>query len=141
MLATRVLRAGALVDAASPHLTKLWKSYAYTRNQRIQQLSPFEIDVLGPLFKDIGAKVKHKIEVRARGAAAWRRTPTGRQPTSAALAGRRHARARLLQGGGLRRFTAHPHHGCFSVTPPTPSHARRTTSSMSRPRWPSLLRS
>lgn len=43
---------------------QLWKSYSYTRNQRIQQLSPFEIDVLGPLFRDIGGKVKHKLEVR-----------------------------------------------------------------------------
>lgn len=45
----------------------MWKSYAYTRNQRIQQLSPFEVDVLGPLFRDTGSKLRHKIEVsRAR---------------------------------------------------------------------------
>jgi hypothetical protein len=45
-----------------PRRAQLWKSYAYTRNQRIQQLSPFEVDVLGPLFRDIGGKVKHKLE-------------------------------------------------------------------------------
>lgn len=51
-----------------PYQTRvqLWKSYAYTRNQRIQQLSPFEVDILGPLFKDIGGKVKHKLEVGPR---------------------------------------------------------------------------
>lgn len=36
----------------------------YTRNQRIQQLSPFEVDILGPLFRNIGEKFKHKFEVR-----------------------------------------------------------------------------
>ena len=44
---------------------QLWKSYAYTRNMRVQQLSPFEADVLGPLFRDIGSKFKHKVEVRS----------------------------------------------------------------------------
>lgn len=41
----------------------------YTRNMRVQQLSPFEVDVLGPLFRNVGEKVKHKIEVRV-----WRHT-------------------------------------------------------------------
>jgi hypothetical protein len=41
----------------------------YTRNQRVQQLSPFEVDVLGPLFRNVGEKVKHKLEVRSRLAA------------------------------------------------------------------------
>ena len=57
---------GADKPPASPlpiSLFQLWKSYAYTRNQRIQQLSPFEVDVLGPLFRDIGHKFKHKVEV------------------------------------------------------------------------------
>jgi hypothetical protein len=36
----------------------------YTRNQRVQQLSPFEADVLGPLFRNVGEKIKHKVEVR-----------------------------------------------------------------------------
>jgi hypothetical protein len=42
----------------------------YTRNQRIQQLSPFEVDVLGPLFRNVGEKIKHKLEVRRVAAAA-----------------------------------------------------------------------
>ena len=29
---------------------------------RVQQLSPFEVDVLGPLFRDVAHKVKHKVE-------------------------------------------------------------------------------
>lgn len=33
----------------------------YTRNQRVQQLSPFEVDILGPLFRNIGGKIKHKV--------------------------------------------------------------------------------
>lgn len=64
--ATPVARAGGeLVAKANPNLLKVWKSYSYTRNQRIQQLSPFEIDVLGPLFRNIGHKIKHKVEVSA----------------------------------------------------------------------------
>ena len=35
----------------------------YTRNQRVQQLSPFELDVTGPLFRNIGEKIRHKVEV------------------------------------------------------------------------------
>lgn len=67
--ATPVARAGGeLVAKANPNLLKVWKSYSYTRNQRIQQLSPFEIDVLGPLFRNIGHKIKHKVEVSARSA-------------------------------------------------------------------------
>ena len=34
----------------------------FTRNQRVQMLSPFEVDTLGPLFSNIGPKLKHKIE-------------------------------------------------------------------------------
>lgn len=71
MQATRVLRVAAtsvvranneLLAHAAPNLQKHWKSYTYTRNQRIRQLSPFELDVLGPLFRDIPAKIKHKVE-------------------------------------------------------------------------------
>lgn len=47
---------------ASPHLKKVWASYSFTRNQRVQMLSPFEVDTLGPLFSNIGPKLKHKIE-------------------------------------------------------------------------------
>ena len=32
---------------------------------RVEQLSPFEVDVLGPLFRNVGEKIKHKIEVSA----------------------------------------------------------------------------
>ena len=34
----------------------------YTRAERVQQLSPFEIDVLGPLFRNVGDKIRHKVE-------------------------------------------------------------------------------
>ena len=37
---------------------------------RVEQLSPFELDVLGPLFRNVGEKIKHKIEGRAT----WRAT-------------------------------------------------------------------
>lgn len=62
--ASRALRDGdpTLLAKSAPHLMKTWKSYTFTRNQRIQQLSPFEADVLGPLFRNIGEKVKHKFE-------------------------------------------------------------------------------
>lgn len=74
MQATRVLRVAAtaatrasndFVGKSYPNLQKVWKSYTHTRNQRIRQLSPFELDVVGPLFRDIPAKLKHKVEVRA----------------------------------------------------------------------------
>lgn len=29
----------------------------------MQQLSPFELDVTGPLFRNIGEKIRHKVEV------------------------------------------------------------------------------
>lgn len=34
----------------------------YTRNQKIKQLSPFEVDIVGPLFRDLAGKLKHKLE-------------------------------------------------------------------------------
>jgi hypothetical protein len=43
-------------------LKKIWKSYSYKKGERTQQLSPYEIDVLGPLFRNIGEKLKHKVE-------------------------------------------------------------------------------
>ncbi len=65
-LACPVKAAGdALVNKATPNLTKHWKSYTYSRNQKIRQLSPFELDVLGPLFRDIPGKIRHKFEVSA----------------------------------------------------------------------------
>ena len=54
--------AHALQVQAQPHLKKVWKTYSYQRGQRTQQLSPFEIDVLGPLFRNVGEKLKHKVE-------------------------------------------------------------------------------
>jgi hypothetical protein len=41
----------------------------YTRDMRTQTLSPFEYDVIGPLFRNMGHKIQHKIEVRATGGA------------------------------------------------------------------------
>jgi len=35
---------------------------SYQKGQRTQQLSPFEIDVLGPLFRNMGANLRHKVE-------------------------------------------------------------------------------
>jgi hypothetical protein len=32
----------------------------------VQQLSPFEIDVLGPLFRNIGYKIRHKVSRDAK---------------------------------------------------------------------------
>ena len=37
-------------------------STQFTRNQKIQQLSPFEVDIVGPLFRDLAGKLKHKLE-------------------------------------------------------------------------------
>lgn len=37
----------------------------YTKNQRVQQLSPFELDVTGPLFRNVAEKIRHKVEVRS----------------------------------------------------------------------------
>ena len=36
--------------------------YQFKRGQKIQTLSPFEIDVLGPLFRNVGDKIKHKFQ-------------------------------------------------------------------------------
>ena len=55
-------RAHALQIQSAPHLKKTWKSYSYKKGERTQQLSPYEIDVLGPLFRNIGEKLKHKVE-------------------------------------------------------------------------------
>lgn len=54
--------AHALQIQSAPHLKKIWKSYSYKKGERTQQLSPYEIDVLGPLFRNIGEKLKHKVE-------------------------------------------------------------------------------
>ena len=40
----------------------LFTLFQYTRNVRIQQLSPFEVDLIGPLFKNQIEKIKHKVE-------------------------------------------------------------------------------
>ncbi len=44
-----------------PHLQKLWKSYVFQSGVVTRSVSPFEVNVLGSLFKDIGHKVKHRI--------------------------------------------------------------------------------
>jgi hypothetical protein len=65
--ASRIVREGdarahALQIQSAPHLKKTWKSYSYKKGERTQQLSPYEIDILGPLFRNIGEKLKHKVE-------------------------------------------------------------------------------
>lgn len=67
----------------------------YTRNQRIEQLSPFEIDVIGPLFRNIGEKFKHKVEVRRSLARAKGARYPPRPSRAGQLLGRRAAGALL----------------------------------------------
>ncbi len=45
----------------APHLMKLWKSYVFTSGQTTRTISPFEVDVVGSLFRNFGYKVKHKV--------------------------------------------------------------------------------
>ncbi len=82
--ATRVLRS-ELSAKAVPNLAKVWKSYTYTRNQKIRQLSPFELDVLGGLFRDIPGKIKHKVMVRT--ANTYGQPPLPEPPPLAAVNG------------------------------------------------------
>jgi Cytochrome b-c1 complex subunit 8 len=49
------------VKGYMPHLMKVWKAYVFTSGQKTQMLSPYEINVIGSLFKDVGGKVKHKV--------------------------------------------------------------------------------
>jgi len=46
----------------SPPPPPLSRADSYQQGQRTQQLSPFEIDVLGPLFRNMGANLRHKVE-------------------------------------------------------------------------------
>ena len=45
-----------------PRLCPLSRADSYQQGQRTQQLSPFEIDVRGPLFRNMGANLRHKVE-------------------------------------------------------------------------------
>ena len=45
-----------------PRPRPLSRADSYQQGQRTQQLSPFEIDVLGPLFRNMGANLRHKVE-------------------------------------------------------------------------------
>lgn len=49
------------VTGYMPHLMKVWKSYAFVSGQTTRSLSPFEVNVLGSLFSNLGGKLKHKV--------------------------------------------------------------------------------
>ena len=55
-------RAAPPPTAAAPAAPPPPSRAQYTRNQRIQQLSPFELDIMGPFFRNVGEKIKHKVE-------------------------------------------------------------------------------
>lgn len=64
VFASRSLSAGdnPYLSHAHPAMMKTWKSYTFMRDQKIKQLSPFEVDIVGPLFRDLAGKLKHKLE-------------------------------------------------------------------------------
>ncbi len=39
---------------------KVWKNYTFVTGATTRTLSPFEVNVVGSLFKNFGEKVKHK---------------------------------------------------------------------------------
>lgn len=49
------------ISGYAPHLQKVWKSYVYTTGQTIRTVSPFEVNVIGSLVKNVGEKFKHKV--------------------------------------------------------------------------------
>lgn len=50
----------SLLTTHTPHLTP---HSQYVRNEKTRQLSPFELDVVGPLFRNVGDKIKHKVSL------------------------------------------------------------------------------
>ena len=40
---------------------QVWKSYQYVPHEKTRMLSPFEIDVVGSLFRNAGEKFRHKV--------------------------------------------------------------------------------
>ncbi len=51
----------APVKGYMPHLMKVWKSYVFTTGQTIKTVSPFEVNVIGSLVTNVGAKLRHKV--------------------------------------------------------------------------------
>eukprot|EP00567_Pseudictyota_dubia_P007939 CAMPEP_0197454288 /NCGR_PEP_ID=MMETSP1175-20131217/37500_1 /TAXON_ID=1003142 /ORGANISM="Triceratium dubium, Strain CCMP147" /LENGTH=92 /DNA_ID=CAMNT_0042987839 /DNA_START=33 /DNA_END=308 /DNA_ORIENTATION=+ len=49
------------VKGYMPHLMKVWKSYNYTVGMTTRTISPFNVDVVGSLFRNAGGKLKHKV--------------------------------------------------------------------------------
>lgn len=49
------------IKGYAPHLMKVWKAYTFTTGQTIRTVSPFEVNVIGSLVKNVGEKVKHKV--------------------------------------------------------------------------------
>jgi hypothetical protein len=49
------------ITGYAPHLMKVWKTYVFTTGQTIRTVSPFEINVMGSLVKNVGEKFKHKV--------------------------------------------------------------------------------
>ena len=47
-------------DPFAPH-TPLNLLPQHVRNEKTRQLSPFELDVVGPLLRNVGDKIKHKV--------------------------------------------------------------------------------
>ena len=43
----------------------MWKSYTYVPHEKMRQLSPFELDVVGSLFRNAGEKFRHKVRALA----------------------------------------------------------------------------
>ncbi len=53
-------------------VAQVWKSYQHVPHEKMRQLSPFEIDVLGSMFRNAGEKFRHKVRAPPR---ALRRSP------------------------------------------------------------------
>ena len=49
------------VKGYSPQLMKVWKVYRFTTGMTTRTVSPFEANVFGSLFANIGGKLKHKV--------------------------------------------------------------------------------
>ena len=58
----RELTRRPLLASSPPRPRRHPRADSYQKGQRTQQLSPFEIDVLGPLFRNMGANLRHKVE-------------------------------------------------------------------------------
>ena len=51
-----------LAKSAAPHIKKIWSGYTFQKGVIERQLSPFELNIAGGLFKNAFEKAKFKVQ-------------------------------------------------------------------------------